>query len=112
MRQGGPLAALESQHEIERELTAKMRQAVADYRDLDPESRQHFVDAASKYSSHLIAHIQAEDSLLFRLAAEMLEETDIAEMKEGFLRAESELSPRTRDEYERLARDLEDTWVV
>jgi hemerythrin-like domain-containing protein len=111
-RKGGPLAALESQHEIERELTAKMRHAVADYRDLDPESVQHFVFAARKYSRHLIAHIQAEDSLLFRLADEMLEETDIAEMKEGFERAEAELSPRTRDEYARLASELEDTWVV
>lgn len=112
VRKGGPLAALESQHEIERELTARMRHAVAEYRDLDPESRQHFVDAARKYTTHLIAHIQAEDSLLFRLADEMLEEADIAEMKEGFERAESQLSPRTRDEYERLASELEDTWLV
>lgn len=112
VRNGGPLAALESQHEIERQLTATMRRAVAEYSDLDPESRQHFVDAARKYTGHLVAHIQAEDSLLFRLADEVLEEADIAEMQQGFERAESELSPRTREEFERLASELEDSWLV
>jgi hypothetical protein len=49
--------------------------------------------------------------LMFRFPTGLLEETDIAEIKEGFERAESEL-PRTREEYERLASELEDTWVV
>ena len=111
-REGGPLGVIEQQHEIERTLTAQMHRAIGEYRDLDPESRQKFVNAARRYVDHLIAHMQTEDSILFRLAEEILEETDIAEMKEAFERAESELSPRTRAEYETLASELEDTWVV
>jgi hemerythrin-like domain-containing protein len=112
VRKGGPLAAIQGQHETERELTAEMRRALEEYKDLHSESRQIFVKAARRYVDHLIAHMQTEDSILFRLAEEILEETDIVEMKEAFERAESELSPRTRAEYETLASELEDTWVV
>ena len=112
LRDGGPLAVIEHQHEIERKLTGRMLDALEEYGDTDRESRQRFVEAARRYIDHLIAHIQTEDSLLFRLADEILEETDIAEMKEGFERAESELSPLTRDEYESLASELENTWTV
>ena len=111
-REGGPLGVIERQHEIERKLTAEMHRAIEQYRHLEPESRQSFVEAARRYVDHLIAHMQTEDSILFRLAEEILEETDIAEMKEAFERAESELSPRTRAEYETLASELEDTWAV
>lgn len=112
LREGGPLAVIEHQHEIERKLTAQMHRALEEYGDSDRGSRRRFVEAARRYTDHLIAHIQTEDSLLFRLADEILEETDIAEIKRGFERSESELSPRTRDEYERLSCELEDTWVV
>ncbi|HWO02529.1 MAG TPA: hemerythrin domain-containing protein [Blastocatellia bacterium] len=112
VREGGPLAAIVHQHETERELTAEMRHAFGDYQDLHPESRQHFVDAARSYTAHLIAHIQSEDSILFRLADEILEDTDIAALKEGFDRAEAEMTPRTRREYERQASELENTWSV
>jgi hemerythrin-like domain-containing protein len=111
-REGGPLGVIERQHEIERKLTTEMRRGIEEYRDLDPESRQTFVNASRRYVDHLIAHMQTEDGMLFRLAEEILEETDMAEMKEAFERAESELSPRTRAEYETLANQLEDTWVV
>lgn len=112
LREGGPLAVIEHQHEIERKLTAQMHRALEEYGDSDRGSRHRFVEAARRYTDHLIAHIQTEDSLLFRLADEILEETDIAEIKRGFERSESELSPRTRDEYESLASELENTWTV
>jgi hemerythrin-like domain-containing protein len=112
VRRGGPLAAIHSQHEIERELTAEMRRALEQYKDLHSESRQNFVKAARRYVDHLIAHMQTEDSILFRLAEEILEETDLVELKAAFGRAESELTPRTREEYERLAGELEESWVI
>lgn len=112
LRDGGPLAVIEHQHEIERRLTAQMLRALEEYGDSDRLSTQRFVEAARRYIDHLIGHIQTEDSLLFRVADEILEETDIAEMKEGFERSETELSPLTRDEYESLASELENTWTV
>lgn len=109
---GGPLAAIQEEHETERELTAEMRRALEDYKDLHPESRQSFIAAARRYSNHLVAHMRAEDSILFRLAGEILEEPDIAALKEGFDRAEVELTSRTREEYESLASELENDWTV
>ena len=112
VRKGGPLAALREQHETERELTAEMRRAFEGYKDLKNESRQRFVEAARRYRNHLLAHMQTEDGILFRLASEVLEEADIAELSVGFDRAEGELTSRTRSEYESLASALENTWTV
>jgi hemerythrin-like domain-containing protein len=112
LREGGPLAIIEQQHEIERKLTAQMHRALEEYEHLDQESGRRFVEAARRYTDHLINHIQTEDSLLFRLADEILEDADIAEMKKGFERSESELSPLTREEYEKLSTELESSWVV
>ena len=41
------LRLIEQEHENERLLTAEMRHAIEDYKGVDPNSRQRFVDAAS-----------------------------------------------------------------
>ena len=109
---GGPLAAIERQHQIERALTAEMRGAVEQYREVDPASRSRFIESASKYVDHLIGHMEGEESLLFRIADEVLEESDKAALAEAFKQAEEQLSPRTVEYYDRLAAELEEKWAL
>jgi hemerythrin-like domain-containing protein len=111
-RDAGPLEALERQHEIERYLTGKMRSAVEKYREVDPASRSQFVEAASRYVDHLTAHMEAEEAILFRLADEVLEEPDRAALAAAFKQAESQLSPRTKEDFEKLADELEEKWAL
>jgi hemerythrin-like domain-containing protein len=108
--QGGPLALMEQQHERERELTAEMSSAIEGYRGLDPESRQHFISAARSYCDHLLRHIEKEDSILFRIAAEILDDEGKAALSEGFKQAEAQLGLNTKEEYERVAARLENDW--
>src|SRR5262245_60171244 len=106
------LAAFHREHQIERELTLQMQLAVAEYENVEPESRQHFVEAASRYTNHMIKHIRAEDSILFRLANEVLDDDDRSDLRDGFKRAERWLGPRTQEEFELIATQLEESWTV
>ena len=108
----GALAAIERQHEIERDLTGEMRIAIEEYREVDPASRSHFVEAARRYVNHLIAHMEAEEAVLFRIADEVLEETDKVRLAESFKQSETQLNPRTREQYEQLAAELEEKWSL
>ena len=109
---GGPLQAIEQQHEIERDLTAEMERAIKSFREDDPESRRHFVEAARRYSQHLIRHMEREESILFRLADEILDDEDKTALAEAFKQAEGQLPPRSQEEYERIAAKLENDWSI
>jgi hemerythrin-like domain-containing protein len=110
--EGGPLGVMERQHEIERELTDKMVTALDGYRDLDPEAAREFSEAARKYTDHLTAHIQREDSILFRIADDLLDEEDKQEVGEAFARVQYEFGVKSLERYESLATQLEDAWAV
>ncbi len=109
---GGPLAAIEQEHRIESEITAEMRRAIQHYREVDPEARQRFVNAARRYTDHVLGHIDKEDAILLRLAAEILDEEDIASLREGFMQADAELGAHTDEEYDGIASELERAWAV
>jgi hemerythrin-like domain-containing protein len=108
-RDGGPLGAMDKEHEFERGLTSEMLQAVESYRDVEPTSRTRFVGAARPYMDHLLSHIANEDSILFRIADEVLDETEKTTLFESF-EAESRLAIHSLQEYERIAAQLEDSW--
>jgi hemerythrin-like domain-containing protein len=112
VRQGGPLAMIAQEHRIESELTAEMRGAVEGYREVDPEARQRFVSAARCYVNHLTGHIEREETILFRLASEMIDDKSTELLREGFACAQSEFGREASERYERLASALELEWAV
>jgi hemerythrin-like domain-containing protein len=105
------LQVIGREHEIERNLTDQMREAALEYAESDPDSRSLFAGAARAYITHLTGHIQKEDAILFRVADEMLDETDREDLMAGFERARNEFGPEVSDRYEKLATDLEQTWA-
>lgn len=109
---GGPLDVIELEHAIESELTGDMHRAIGGYKDADPEARQRFVEAARRYTNHLLGHIDKEDGILLRLADEILDEKDKASLVEGFKRAEGELGADACEKYDRMASELERTWAL
>lgn len=109
---GGPLGVIEQEHRIESELTAEMRRAIKGYREVDTEARQRFVEAARRYTDHLLGHIDKEDGILLRLADEILDEEDEAALRAGFGKAEAELGAAAREKYEHIASELEHSWAL
>ncbi len=110
--EGGPLGVMNRQHECERELTSEMIAAIEAYRSLDTHASSRFVEAAIKYIDFLIAHMEKEDSMLFRLADELLEDEEKTALGEAFKQAEQLLTRRTVQEYEQIASALEERWGV
>jgi hemerythrin-like domain-containing protein len=109
---GGPLEIMENEHEVERAHTAEMELSLEGFQYSDSESRIRFVEAARNYSAHLISHIQKEDSILFRLADEILSDEDKKSLAEGFREDAALLGPGAVGRYEQIASSLEDKWGV
>jgi hemerythrin-like domain-containing protein len=103
---------IEQEHERERELTAEMRSAIEGYKGVDPNARQRFVEAAHRYVDLLVPHIEHEDSMLFRIADELLDEEEITFLSEGFKYAAAEIGAVQLEVYEEMAAELEETWGI
>jgi hemerythrin-like domain-containing protein len=100
------------EHENERELTAEMRRSIEDYKGVDPDSRQRFVEAARRYSDLLLPHIEHEDTMLFRLADDLFGENENEFLNEAFKQAAIELGADRLAAYEEAAAELEETWGI
>jgi hemerythrin-like domain-containing protein len=105
------LSIIVHEHEIEKTLTDKMREAILEYQSAEEESRKRFVEAAVAYINHLTGHILKEDAILFRVANELLDETDLDDLMAGFERARTEFGPELSDQYEKTATELEQAWA-
>jgi hemerythrin-like domain-containing protein len=110
-RDSGFLAAMMQQHQIERELVAELSLAMEECAAGDPEANVRFAAVARQFIELLVEHIEKEDQILFRLAEEILDEADKAELGRAFEGAESELAGGL-EKYERIAAELEKTWAV
>jgi len=111
-REGGPLGVMEYEHQIERELIADLDQAIDLYREGDAEAAQRFGDAARAYVSLLVGHIEKEDSILFRIGDEVLDDEEKAALVVSFKQTDAALGSRTLQDYEGIASELENKWAV
>ena len=100
------------QHEIERELSEKLCLAIEEYAEADPKAHERFIIAARRYIDLMVGHMETEDKLLFRLAEEILDEKDNAELTLAFKQAELELGSGALENYEQIAASLEMNWTL
>ena len=108
--ENGPLAFLHNEHRTERRLLAELELAVEDFRR-NRAATERFVSAARQFKDHLIGHMQQEESILFRLAEEMLDDR----VKDSLARAFQEENAENQanaQRYELLAIELERRWAV
>lgn len=111
-REGGPLGVMEYEHQVERELIADLRQAAELYREGDETAARSFVATARDYLRLLVEHIEKEDTILFRIGDEMLEEEDQIALARSFRQVDSALGGRTLADFEGLAAAMEEKWAV
>lgn len=111
-REGGPLGAMEAEHETERKLTSEMVRAIESYRNIDAAAASRFIDAARKYIDHLLVHIEHEDNVLFRLADAVLDDSEKSALFESFRQAESQLMLHSPQEYDSITAELEERWAL
>ena len=110
--EGGPLAAIRQEHAIEKQLTDNLSDAIEGCRSGDIDAIKRFVEAAYRYSSHLIGHMHKEESVLFRFADELLDDEEKDRLMAEFRRAEAALGHDVYERYENVATELEKIWAV
>jgi len=111
-REGGPLGVMEYEHQVERELILDLEQAIGLYREGDIEATYGFVDPARTYLRLLVGHIEKEDSILFRIGDEVLDDEEKAALAASFKQTDAALGNRSLQDYESLASQLEEKWAV
>lgn len=110
--EGGPLGFLKHEHHVERQLLTDLGAAVTNYRHGDEAAKHHIIDIARNYSRHLLSHMRREDSILFMLAEEILDEPSKTAINYAFAKAEHGLGEKSVEHYEELAAQLEKDWSV
>jgi hemerythrin-like domain-containing protein len=111
-REGGPLGVMEYEHQVERELIANLEQAIGLYQEGNADASQNFADAARTYLRMLVGHIEKEDSILFRIGDEVLDDEEKTALAASFKQTAAVLGIRSLEGYERLATELEDKWAL
>jgi hemerythrin-like domain-containing protein len=111
-REGGPLSVMEYEHQLERELIAGLRQSIDQYADGDAHATRSFVEAGRAFLSLLVSHIEKEDSILFRIGDEVLDETEKVMLAKDFKQLDAALGGLTLQDYERKASELEQKWAL
>src|SRR5215831_7386162 len=85
--QGGPLGAMEREHQIERRLMGNLKTATAEYGQGISEAGSRFIEAARAYTHLMVGHLEREDGVLFPIAEALLNEDErlalIAEFKKA-----------------------------
>ena len=111
-KEGGALRFLTEEHEVERLLMAELEQAIREYSHGDPAAVDRFVEAANLYRDHIVGHMREEDTILFRLAEEVLDEAVKASLIQSFAQEEAQGCDGMIARYERLAHELEKNWAI
>jgi hemerythrin-like domain-containing protein len=111
-RQGGCLGVIEGEHEAERKLVTELYHSIESYKAGDQQAVRRFIEAGRTYTRTLIRHIEKEESILFMISSEVLDETDKEALMEAFKQAEGRLGADKQQECERLASELEEKWAI
>ncbi len=113
MRQGdSALMFLRKEHDVERHLLAELELAAEEYRYGSTEASDRFVTAAVQFRDHLVGHIQKEDTLLYHLAEELLDEEVKLTLIHDFAHDRGQTGEEITARYEQMARDLEKMWAL
>jgi hemerythrin-like domain-containing protein len=104
---GGPIGVMLREHDQGRDLVAKMKRALADYRAGDTSAAGRLRKHAEAYIDLLTQHIEKENRVLFPLAAQHLSAGALADMMTGFDDIETRrIGPGRHAAFHRMLDDL------
>ncbi|MGC9069276.1 MAG: hemerythrin domain-containing protein [Thermoprotei archaeon] len=107
-KEGGPIGVMLVEHEYGRKYINALTDAVKRYYSGDENVKQEIINNIANYVNLLSQHIMKEDSMLFPMGNEVLQEYENAEIVEKFESIEMEkIGPGKHQEYIKLINDLE-----
>ena len=110
-REGGPIGMMLYEHQLARQLTREMNEALTARSEGDTDASERFYGSARQYIELLRHHIFKEDNVLFRMGDQVMSEEDQAELREKFCAAGcAAFGGKRGDELRRMADELETSW--
>lgn len=103
--QAGPVAVMLAEHDMGRDLMARIVEALPGFEGGDAAAGAKIADAAASFSALLSQHIQKEDNILYRMAQQVLGEEDAA-LVAAYADVEAPHGAGSGKELEALATDL------
>ena len=105
----GPLAVMLAEHEEARRTTLALAEAAERLRRGEASAREEVIMNAFAYVRLLRQHIMKESNVLFRMADQVIPESEHAAIDAGFAQVErEEIGPAAHAKYAALARKLRD----
>ncbi|HNO80080.1 MAG TPA: hemerythrin domain-containing protein [Phycisphaerae bacterium] len=112
-RDGGPIGVMLYEHQIARELTRAMGDALAELAQGIDAAREQFHVAARQYIQLLTNHIHKEDNVLFNIGDQVLPDQDRVSLCEQFCEVGCrQFEGKKVEQLEAIATDLETKWLV
>ncbi len=112
-RDGGPIGVMLLEHQVGREIIARMRQAVVRYQGGETDAAADIAEEMQRYVSLLINHISKENNILFPMADRVLDARLDAEIAEKFETLEvEEIGEGQHEEYHRLLKQLKERYIT
>jgi hemerythrin-like domain-containing protein len=108
--ENGSLFFLQREHDRERQLLSELERALDADRS-DPTSYERFALTAQQLKDHLISHMQQEETILFPLLEEMMEDPHKDSLSLALHMRNTEWR-KLIERYENLAGELERKWSV
>lgn len=107
-REGGPIGVMLYEHQVGRQLTRDMHDALTRFRTGDAAAKRDFRQAARSYIDLLTNHIFKEDNILFNMGARVMNAGDQAALSSKFCAVNCRVfEGKRRDQLHKIADELE-----
>lgn len=105
-REGGPIGMMLYEHQVGRELVAKIQAILSEYQEGRSDSGA-VARLCADYTAHIRQHIFKEENALFRMGEEVMEEEDHSSSRSCFEKTEEErVGKEKHEEMHRLADEM------
>lgn len=113
LRELGPIAVMLHEHDLGRTHVGKMFDAICRLDQKDQAALASFSEAALGYASLLREHIYKEDHILYKMANQLMNEEDDAELLQAYGKLEqNSFDPGTQEKYRTVATQLGEKYGV
>jgi len=112
LRESGPIGIMLHEHEQGRALVMAMDEAAVRYGNGEVTVESAFVGSAGRYVDLISRHITREDSVLFTMADERLDEKESSDIVAGFEMIEKESGEGVHEKYGILLRRFSGEYLV
>lgn len=111
-RDGGPIGVMLYEHQLARELTRAMDDALGDVERDGDAAKECFHEAARQYIQLLSNHIMKEDNILFNIGDQVMQDDDRASLCARFCEVGCRaFEGRKVEQLEAIATELEAQWM-